>query len=167
MYIDVHSGVVVASRLKYRPRKPIIRQVVDFQVHFEADFKLRKLLNTQTLKVFYGLFGPLSVQPLGWAFYASDLVTTVEGETTKSAKIILVCLPVLSIFNQGIEAVLSHKIVWRLALSQRIKGVTRKRTLVTKTRTHFVSGRCLNSSVRISLVSSCRRRCRRSPLLEM
>ena len=89
MYIHVHGSLVLTSRLVDRSRKPVFHQVVDFQVHVKADFKLGKFLKTQSFKVFYRLLGPLSVQTFGWNFYTFDLVTTVEGQTAKSAEIIL------------------------------------------------------------------------------
>ena len=118
--IDVHGGRVLASGLVDRPCEPVFCQIVDFEIHVEAGFKLREVLKTQPFEVLYGLCRPLSVQSLGWAFYASDFVTTMESETTKSAEVVFIRLPIVPILDQVI--VLLHKVIRQLALAQRVKG---------------------------------------------
>lgn len=52
---------------------------------------------------------------------AFDLVTMMEGQATKSTKVVCISLPILPILHQGVETVLLHQVVRQLDLTQRVK----------------------------------------------
>lgn len=103
------------------------------------------------LEVFFELICPLTVMLLGWTIYAFDFVTTLETQTTESAQVIVVQLSILSILHQRVQTVLLHQAVGQLTLAQRIGGGHHQKIDVGD---HLISGRCLNSSVRMFFLSN-------------